>query len=57
MATKLGRVMTYLDDSFPCRHVALKSHGLARSLDQLNSLCLHYCNAYGHQTWQDGDLP
>ena len=31
--------------------------GLARSHDKLKSLYHHYQNAYGHQTWHEGNLP
>ena len=27
------------------------------ALQPRQTLYLHYHNAYGHQTWQDGDLP
>ena len=33
------------------------SRGLPRSRDKLRLLHLHYHSVYGHQTWQDGDLP
>ena len=29
----------------------------SRSRDKLKTLYLHYQSAYGHQTWQDGNLP
>ena len=33
------------------------SRGLARSLGKLKPLYLYYQSTYGHQTWQDGNLP
>ena len=33
-----------------------ESSGFARSHDKLKPLHLHYHNAYGPKTWQDGDL-
>ena len=33
------------------------SSGLARSRDKLKPLYLHYHIAYGHQNWQDDNLP
>ena len=35
---------------------SLWSHGLPRPHGKLKSLHLHYHSAYGHQTWQDGNL-
>ena len=34
-----------------------RSRALIIPRDKLKSLYLYYHNAYGHQTWQDGDLP
>ena len=31
--------------------------GLAKSRDKLKAIHLHYHSAYGHLTWQSGDLP
>ena len=52
IATKLDRMVTHLE--WP---LSIKSHdhiitayNLARSLDKLKSLYIHYHNAYGHQT-------
>ena len=50
MATKLGRMVTYLDDLLP-----IKSHDplITQSFEIILSLYLHYHSAYGQQTWQD----
>ena len=37
--------------------MTLWSSGFIRSHDKLKPLYLHYQRAYGHQTWQDGNLP
>ena len=37
--------------------MTLWSRVLAKSRHKLKSLYLDYHSAYGHQTWQDGDLP
>ena len=50
MATKLGRILAYLDGLLP-----IKSHDPLIFQDHVTKY-LHYHNAYGHQTWQDGDL-
>ena len=42
MATRLGRLVTY---------------GLSKSRDKLKILFFYYQIVYGHQTWQDFDLP
>ena len=42
MATRLGRLVTY---------------GLSKSCDKLKILFFYYQIVYGHQTWQDFDLP
>ena len=56
MATRLGRMVTYLED-----FQSIKSHtwnrGLARSRKKIKPLCLQYHHTYGHQTWQNDDLP
>ena len=36
--------------------MALESRDLVRSCDKLKILYVHYQNAYGHETWQDGYL-
>ena len=38
-------------------HMILRSRGLVGSHDKLKPLYLHYHNAYGDQTLEDGDLP
>ena len=52
MATKLGRMVTYLE-GLPIKSSAL---GVAKSRDKLKPLYLHYHSAYGSQAWQDADL-
>ena len=37
--------------------MTLQWPGRVKSRDNLKSLYLHYHSAYGHQTWQTGDLP
>ena len=37
--------------------MTLWSHGFSRSCYKLKPLYIHYHKAYGHQTWQNGDLP
>ena len=57
MATKLGRMMIYLEGLLtikPCNPVTTWSCIVTW---QKKSLYLHYQSAYGHQTWQDGNLP
>ena len=43
--------------SCPWIHMTFWSRGLVRSRDKLKPLYLHYHSTYGHQTWQDGNLP
>ena len=56
MATKFVRGVTYHEGVS-----SIKSNGpliiLPRRHDKLKLLYLHYPNAYGHKTWQAGDLP
>ena len=33
------------------------SRGLSKLRDKLRALNLHYNGVYGHQSWQDRDLP
>ena len=56
MATKLGRMVTYLDFL-----LLIKSHDplimwSCKIMWKLKSFYLHYHSAYGHRTWQDGNL-
>ena len=53
MTTRLGRMVT-LTGSYL---MIIWSRHLSRSRDKLKPLYLHKNYAYGHQTWQDGDLP
>lgn len=52
MATRLGRVVTYHGWLPP-----IKLHGplIRWSVTNWNH-CPHYCNAFGHQAWQGGDI-
>ena len=56
MATKLGRMVTYLDGLLLIKACDPISPDLARSNDKLKLLYLQRHSAYGHQTGQDGDL-
>ena len=57
MATKLGRMVTYIDGLTPINLHQLWSRGLEASHGKLKSLYLYYHSAYDHWTWQAGDLP
>ena len=57
MASKLGSIVTYVEELLPIKSTDSLSRGLARSRDSLKSLYLHYHSTYDHQTWQAGDLP
>ena len=50
MATKLRRMMAYLGIFLPKSQMVLWDH-------VTKPLYLYYHGAYGHQTWQGGDLP
>ena len=50
MATKLRGMMTYLGVFLPKSQMVLWDH-------VTKLLHLYYHSAYGHQTWQGGDLP
>ena len=56
-ATKLGRMLTYLNGLLPTKSDVLWSCGRVWSRDKLESLYLCYQSVYGHETWQDGNLP
>ena len=43
--------------SYPYRHWNPWSRGLSKSHHKLKPSHLHYRNTYGHQTWQNTDLP
>ena len=49
MAAKTDRVVTYLEELIPTK--------LLRSCDSLKIFYLHFHSVYGHQTWQDDNLP
>ena len=57
MATKLGRMLTYFNGLLPTKSDVLWSCGRVWSRDKLESLYLCYQSVYGHETWQDGNLP
>ena len=60
MATKIGRMITCLDGFLPVNlhdPITLSSRCLVKSCDKLKPSYLQYQSPYGHQTWQDGDLP
>ena len=57
MSTKLGKMVTYHEVLLHIELLNLWSRILARSHDKLLPLYVQYCSAYGHQTWDDGDLP
>ena len=44
-------------DSYQYSHITLWWRGLPKSRYKLKAIYLHYHGAYGHQTWQDADLP
>ena len=52
LTTKLSRRVTYFEGN-----PTIRSWDRVWLWDKLNSLYLHYQNAYGHQNLQDGDLP
>ena len=51
MATKPGRIVTYLEWVLPIKSRDHKSRGLAKSRAKLITLYIHYHDAYGSQTW------
>ena len=53
MTTKFDK-QVYLQDLPQMR---LIKQVLVRSRDNLKAFYLYYQSAYGHQTWQDGNLP
>ena len=58
MTARLVSMVTYVEGLLPTKpHMTLLSRGLVKSLSKLKALYLHYFSVYGHQTWQDGDLP
>ena len=52
LTTKLSMRVTYFEGN-----PTIRSWDRVWLWDKLNSLYLHYQNAYGHQNLQDGDLP
>ena len=59
MTTKLGIMVTYLDRLLPKKShdpLIIWLRGFVRSHEKVESLYLHYQNAYGHQTWLDDEL-
>ena len=57
ITTKFCRVVTYEENS-PIAHDSLttKPHEWGNSHDKLKTKYLLFCKAYGHQTWQGGNL-
>ena len=43
--------------SYQKRHMNVLSRGLAKLRDKLKPLYVHYQSAFGHQTWQNCNLP
>ena len=56
MATKLGRVGTYLEGLLPIKSYDSELHGFSKSCDKLRTLYCDYRNVYEHQTWQGDDI-
>ena len=56
MATKFGSMVTYLGGLLAIKPNDLLVTGFARSCEKLKPLYFHYHSAYGHYTWQDGNL-
>ena len=56
MATKPGRVVTYLEGLLPNFIMTLYPRGFAKSRNKLKTSYLHYRSAYENQTWQGGDI-
>ena len=56
VATKLDRVKIYNEQFSSKSHKALWLRGFTRSREKLDLLYLYNHKAYGHQTWQGGDL-
>ena len=54
IAIKLGRVVTYGRKTPRTKSCYLL---ITWSCDKCKTLCLHFHNIYGHQTWQSGNLP
>ena len=55
MATKLGRITTYLDGVPSIKTHNLWSHDLVTSRDKFKLLYLQYHSPYGYQAWQCGE--
>ena len=56
MPTKLGRVAIYNKELLSIRSQGPLIRWSFRSHEQLNLLYFYYHKAYGHQTWESGDL-
>ena len=56
MATKFGRMVTYLDDLLPLKSYDPFMTWSCKITWQIKALYLQYHSAYGHQTWHDGHL-
>ena len=57
MATKLGKMAVYLNGLLPIKSYDPLIMWSCEITWPSKALCLHYDSAYGHQTWQAGDLP
>ena len=57
MATKLGRMMTYLNYLLPIKSNDLQSRDFVRPRDKIKHCISYYHNVFGHKQWQDDDLP
>ena len=56
MATKLGRMVSYLRRLPPIKLLDSWRRGIAKSPAKLKSLYLHYHGSYDRRTWQVGYL-
>ena len=56
MATRLGRAITYIGGLLPIKLFDPAITWSCETRNNLKSLYLHYHSAFGHQTWQTGDL-
>ena len=56
MPTKLGRVAIYNKELLSIKSQGPLIRWSFRSHEQLNLLYFYYHKAYGHQTWESGDL-
>ena len=57
MATKLEMMVTYLEEVLPIMWRNPLIPWSCKITWKTKTIYLHYRGDYGHQTWQDGDLP